>query len=102
MPITCPKCYSEQVEAKNYARKTGSAIGITAGAARAISCAEIGASAGKIIGPRGRIAGAVLGGLIGGVAGYATGATLGEVVDDNVLDNYHCLSCRYHFSRESR
>lgn len=103
----CPKCLSTGVDARNLARKTGSAIGTVAGAtsgiALALSGAETGATVGVLAGPAGAvcgaIAGAVIAGLIGGTAGCATGAVFGEVVDDKVLDNFRCHACGHTFSR---
>lgn len=108
MTLKCPKCQSERIETKNYAKKTGSTIGTVAGAARGaavvVAGAEIGATAGLIAGPVGvtigSIAGAIIGGLVGGAVGGAAGAMFGEVVDDNILDNYQCLACEYTFSKK--
>ena len=106
--ICCPKCASEQIAAKNRARKLASTIGTVAGAASAAAAcmpsAEIGATVGLLSGGPigaaiGGIAGAVVGALIGGAAGCIAGAAVGEVIDDNVLDNFHCLSCDYIFSK---
>ncbi|GAC1608879.1 MAG: hypothetical protein NVS3B3_14310 [Aquirhabdus sp.] len=55
MPIICPRCHSDKVESKNYARRTGGAIGTAAGAASAMGGAEIGAAAGMIAGPLGSL-----------------------------------------------
>lgn len=108
MTFTCPKCQSDQIDAKNYAKKAGGTIGTVAGAAfgavRIVSGAEIGAAIGWVGGPIGAtiggIAGAVIGGLIGGSVGCTAGAKLGEVVDANILDNYYCLACEYNFSKK--
>ncbi|MGF6245545.1 hypothetical protein P3T42_007323 [Paraburkholderia sp. GAS38] len=103
----CPKCHSSRVDARNLARKTGSAIGTvagtTSGIAFALSGAETGAAVGLLAGPAGAvcgaIAGAVIAGLIGGAAGCATGSVFGEIVDDKVLDNFRCHACGHTFSR---
>ncbi|WP_434661504.1 hypothetical protein P5W99_00850 [Paraburkholderia sp. A3BS-1L] len=104
---TCPKCHSSRVDARNLARKTGSAIGTvagtTSGIAIALSGAETGAAVGLLAGPAGAvcgaIAGAVIAGLLGGAAGCATGSVFGEIVDDKVLDNFRCHACGHTFSR---
>ena len=68
MSLQCPKCQSEKIDIKNTAKKAGGAVG-------------------------------TIGGLVvGGIAGGTAGAALGEVVDENILDNYFCLSCEYAFS----
>jgi len=103
----CPKCQSTRVDARNLARKTGSAIGTVAGATSgvtfALTGAETGAALGVLAGPPGvicgAIAGAVIAGLIGGAAGCATGSVFGEIVDEKVLDNYRCHACGHTFSR---
>lgn len=103
----CPKCQSTRVDARNRARKTGSAIGTlagtTSGIAFALSGAETGAAVGLLAGPAGAvcgaIAGAVIAGLIGGAAGCATGSVFGEIVDEKVLDNFRCYACGHTFSR---
>jgi hypothetical protein len=110
MAVKCPQCKSKRINTYNYAKRTCAAIGTLAGAvAGAASCiagAEIGAAAGIIGGPAGiaigGIAGAIIGGLCGGAAGCAAGVALGEVVDDNILDNYYCLDCKYTFSKKCR
>ncbi len=108
MAVKCPQCKSKRINTYNYAKKTCAAIGTLAGAvagtAGCIAGAEIGATAGIIGGPAciaiGGIAGAIIGGLCGGAAGCAAGVALGEVVDDNILDNYYCLDCKYTFSKK--
>jgi hypothetical protein len=111
MYLICPRCRSEHVDIRNYAKTTGSIIGALAGAtsiaAGILRGAEMGAIGGMLIGPLGSIAGgigggiagAIIGGLLGGSAGGATGAKLGEFVDDNILRNYRCLACKYTFSK---
>lgn len=108
MAVKCPQCKSKRINTYNYAKRTCAAIGTLAGAiagaAGCIAGAEIGATAGIIGGPAGvaigGIAGAIIGGLCGGAAGCAAGVALGEVVDDNILDNYYCLDCKYTFSKK--
>lgn len=107
MSLLCPHCQSEQVVTLNYARRTGGAIGTVAGGyggyAAALSGARIGGLAvGLIMGPPGTtiggLAGAIIGGFVGALAGGTAGIALGEVIDNKILDNYHCLSCRFTFS----
>jgi hypothetical protein len=106
MTITCPKCRSIHIRAKNTAKRTGSSIGTvagaTAGAAGMLSGAELGAATGLLAGPvgafAGGLAGAILGALFGGALGCKLGANLGEIIDTNILDNYCCLSCGHSFS----
>ena len=107
MSLQCPQCQSEQVVTRNYARRTGGAIGAVAGGyggySAALSGARLGSvAASMIVGPPGTviggIAGAIIGGFIGALAGGSTGIALGEAIDNNVLDNYQCLSCQFAFS----
>lgn len=107
MSLLCPQCQSEQVVTRNYARKTGGAIGTVAGGIGGYSAALSGARMGSAVaalalGPPGvvigGVAGAVIGGFIGALAGGTAGIALGEVIDDKVLDNYHCLACDFCFS----
>jgi hypothetical protein len=107
MSLQCPQCQSEQVVARNYARKTGGAIGTVAGGiggySAALSGARLGsAAAGIVLGPGGTVigglAGAIIGGLAGALAGGTAGIALGEVIDNKILDNYQCLSCLFIFS----
>jgi hypothetical protein len=56
MSLLCPKCQSEQVVTRNYARKTGGAIGTIAGGIGGLSAALSGArlgsaAAGMVLGP---------------------------------------------------
>ena len=107
--LCCPKCQSTQIDSKNLARKSGSAIGTMAGGisgvAGVMNGAEIGTMLGWVVGPGGAVlgtlAGALFGGLIAAAAGCALGASLGEVIDDKLLNNYRCLSCQHSFSRPS-
>jgi hypothetical protein len=107
MSLLCPKCQSEQVVTRNYARKTGGAIGTIAGGIGGLSAALNGArlggiTGGLILGPPGvaygGMAGAILGGFVGALAGGSAGIALGEVVDNKILDNYQCLCCQFTFS----
>lgn len=110
MTTKCPRCESETIETKNYAKKAGGTIGLVGGAASGIASAMSGAEIGAVVGATvgfiggpigsriGSLAGAIVGGLIGGAAGCVTGAKLGHVIDEQILDNYHCLDCDYHFS----
>ncbi len=99
MKSICPKCQSHHVEPRNLGRKTGSAVGVLAGAAMAVSGAAVvgtiaAGPAGVVIGP---VAAALLRALAGGTAGCAIGAALGEVVDESILDNHRCLRCGHRF-----
>lgn len=107
-PMRCPHCHSARVDTLNVGRKAGSTIGSVAGAtscvAMALSGAETGATVGAIGGPFGSIfggiAGAVIAGLLGSAAGSAAGSAVGAVIDDNILDNYRCLSCGSSFGAQ--
>ena len=99
MEPICPKCQSHHIEPRNLGRKTGSAVGVLAGAAMAVSGAAVvgtiaAGPAGAVIGP---VAAALLRALAGGTAGCAVGAALGEVVDESILDNHRCLRCGHRF-----
>ncbi|WP_322041455.1 hypothetical protein [Burkholderia diffusa] len=101
----CPHCGSTRIETLNVGRKTGSTIGSVAGAtsgfAMALSGAEAGAAVGAIGGPVGAVfgglAGAVVAGLLGSAAGSVAGSAVGAVLDDNVFNNYRCLTCGHGF-----
>lgn len=103
--LHCPRCNSRHVDTLNIGRRAGGTLGSVAGAtggvAMALSGAEAGAVVGAIGGPVGSIfgglAGAVIAGLIGSAAGNAAGSVVGGALDDNVLDNYRCLSCGHTF-----
>ncbi|MGG1945717.1 hypothetical protein AB1286_12985 [Trinickia sp. NRRL B-1857] len=107
-PLQCPHCQSARIDTLNVGRKAGSTIGSVAGAtscvAMALSGAETGATVGAIGGPVGSIfggiAGAVIAGLLGSAAGSAAGSAVGAVIDDNILDNYRCLSCGSSFGAQ--
>ena len=104
----CPHCNSPRVDTLNIGRKAGSTIGSVAGAtsgmAMAFSGAEAGAAVGAIGGPLGSVfgglAGAVIAGLLGSAAGCAAGSAVGAAIDENVLDNYRCMSCGHTFSAQ--
>ncbi len=103
--LGCPQCGSMEISTLNVARIAGSTIGSVAGAtsgfAMALSGAEAGAAVGAIGGPIGAVfggfTGAVLAGLLGSAAGNAAGSALGAAIDENMLDNYRCLSCGHTF-----
>ncbi|MDN8060569.1 hypothetical protein [Burkholderia gladioli] len=107
---SCPQCGSTHLETRNVGRKTGGTIGSVAGAtsgfAMALSGAEAGAAVGAIGGPVGAVfgglAGAVVAGLLGSAAGSIAGSTVGGVLDDNVFDNYRCLTCGHSFGSTIR
>jgi hypothetical protein len=107
MYIICPKCRSDRISIRNIAKTTGSIVGTVAGAASVaagiVRGAELGALGGMVIGPVGTVAGgicgAIVGGLLGGTAGGAAGAKLGQFVDENILRQYHCLTCKHTFSK---
>ncbi|MCW3540517.1 complement resistance protein TraT [Burkholderia cenocepacia] len=102
---SCPHCSSTRIETLNVGRRTGSTIGSVAGAtsgfAMALSGAEAGAAVGAIGGPVGAVfgglAGAVVAGLLGSAAGSVAGSAVGRVLDDNVFNNYRCLTCGHGF-----
>jgi hypothetical protein len=106
MTCRCPRCESDHIKTKGYARRAVCAIGTLAGAAGgaagATSGAEIGAMSGFMAGPVGAVlggvAGAIVGALVGGTAGGAAGAALGQVIDANILDSLVCLDCEFSFS----
>lgn len=103
----CPKCDSPRVVPRNFARKTGGAIGAVAGAAGGIAVALSNSNysptsvlvATPVGAACGAIAGAVIAGLVGGAAGCTAGSAFGEIVDEKVLDNFRCYTCGYTFSR---
>ena len=107
-PMRCPHCGSVHLETLNVARMAGGTIGSVAGAtsgfALALSGAEAGAAVGAIGGPIGAVfgglTGAVLAGLLGSAAGNAAGSAVGAAIDENMLDNYRCLSCGHAFGAQ--
>ncbi|MGF6533226.1 DNA-directed RNA polymerase subunit RPC12/RpoP [Paraburkholderia sp. GAS206C] len=107
-PMRCPHCGSMHLETLNVARMAGGTIGSVAGAtsgfALALSGAEAGAAVGAIGGPIGAVfgglTGAVLAGLLGSAAGNAAGSAVGAAIDENMLDNYRCLSCGHAFGAQ--
>ncbi len=107
---SCPHCGSARIETLNVGRKTGGTIGSVAGAtsgfAMALSGAEAGAAVGAVGGPVGAVfgglAGAVIAGLLGSAAGSVAGSAVGGVLDDNVFNNYRCLTCGHGFGSTLR
>ncbi|WP_242448915.1 hypothetical protein [Burkholderia metallica] len=97
----CPQCGSTRIETLNVGRKIGSVAGATSGFAMALSGAEAGPAVGAIGGPVGAVfgglAGAVVAGLLGSAAGSVAGSAVGGVLDDNVFNNYRCLTCGHGF-----
>ncbi|WP_254916271.1 hypothetical protein [Achromobacter denitrificans] len=59
--LKCPRCGCTSILKRDYGRTAGSVIGGGAGAAAALSGAEIGGSIGLIAGPLGGIGDAILG-----------------------------------------
>jgi phage tail tape-measure protein len=98
MPLVCPKCQSSNIDKKNYAKKTGAATGLLAGAFGAFEGAEAGAAIGLLGGPAGVVAGGIAGVIAGGLAGLFLGGKVGAAVDEHVLNNYKCLDCEHSFS----
>ncbi len=107
--LRCPSCDSTDIHVKNYAKKTGGAIGAMAGTAAGVASmaggAEIGATVGMVGGPvgvaLGGLAGALIGALVGGATGCAAGKAIGGMVDDTLLDNYTCRECGYTFNKQN-
>jgi hypothetical protein len=105
----CPRCGSDHIDSKNTARKAGGTIGLIAGAPAGASTALVGAETGALIGAvagpvgiaMGGVIGAILGGFAGASLGCTSGAKVGELIDRNVLDNFHCLTCRHVFNISS-
>lgn len=116
--ITCPKCGSTEVEARNheqFLQKTGgvllSAAGTTAGTVGgAASGASIGASIGAVAGPLGVIVGGTVGtfvgaisvGITGGFLGHRFGKKAGVIVDKNLFLDYQCLKCKHRFEKQQQ
>ncbi len=108
MPIICPKCGSQNIDRRNYGKRTASVIGgaggAVSGALLALKAAEeatdgeAGALALISSATLGAIAGAVAGALTGTAAGIAVGSVAGQAVDEHVLDNYKCLECNHTFN----
>ena len=105
MPLECPRCQSTRIGSNNYGKKTAGVVGAGAGAVGGVNAASTGAMYGGVIGlvggpvgvTVGRVTGAIIGGLVGGTTGASAGVALGSVLDEQVLDNYRCLDCRYCF-----
>lgn len=89
MQSTCPNCQSSNIATLNKARKIGGAVGAAIGA---INGAKAGAQNGMVS----AIATATIGAISGGIAGCIAGSTL----DDEILDNFQCLSCGHTFNRQ--
>jgi len=93
MQPTCPNCQSSNIATLNKARKIGGAVGAAIGALN-------GAKAGAQNGMVSAIATATIGAISGGIAGCIAGSTLGATLDDEILDNFECLSCGHIFNRQ--
>jgi len=106
MEHTCPHCQSNRIVTRNHARKTCSSLGTLAGASMAIRSVKLGTTIGRLFGPPGMIAGGLAGmafaGISGAILGNSTGTKLGTMLDNNVLNNYLCLSCKRAFSKPSQ
>ena len=102
MEYTCPHCQSKRIVSRNHGRKTCGALGTLAGAHLAVRSIHMGTMIGRFFGPPGLLlggtAGLVIAGISGAMLGGSTGARLGTMLDNNVLNNYHCLSCKTSFS----
>ena len=106
MHHTCPKCTSPRILVRNRGKKVGSTLGTVAGALgtavgilRSIDLDTTGDTLDTTWLVLATATGVILSGLMGGSTGGAVGAKLGEVVDNNVLDNYQCLSCGQCYSQ---
>lgn len=105
--IRCPSCRSPHIDSYDHGRRLCAAVGTVSGVTIGVSSAAVGAETGAIVGmvagPVGAalagFAGAILGGLVGASLGCATGAKVGNLIDEQVLDNYACLSCGHEFHR---
>jgi predicted lipid-binding transport protein (Tim44 family) len=102
----CPRCSSHQIETRNYATKTGCAVGAIAGISLSIASyargARVGSSSGMFGGSLGialgGIAAIVLDALASGAAGCTTGITIGQIVDRTLLRNHKCHQCGHTFN----
>jgi len=72
----------------------------------AIRSVKLGTAIGRLFGPPGMVAGGLAGmafaGISGAILGNSTGTKLGTMLDNNVLNNYLCLSCKRAFSKSSQ
>ena len=93
MQPICPNCQSSNVATLNKARKIGGTVGAAIGA---INGAKAAANNGMVS----VIATATMGAISGGIAGCIAGSTLGATLDDEILDNFQCLSCGHTFNRQ--
>lgn len=102
MKIQCPSCNSHRINTINLGRKVGGAsMALAAGAsgltltANTAKTVMMAASMSNPITAAGSL---LLNGLVSAAAGGIAGAALGEMVDENILDNFECLSCGHIFS----
>ncbi|MDP2678991.1 MAG: hypothetical protein Q8O85_09745 [Rhodoferax sp.] len=109
MNLICPQCTSARILVRNRGKKIGSALGTVAGAlGTAVSIlrsSELQEATSDTLSTTGILlttaTGVILSGLMGGSTGAVVGAKLGEIVDNNVLNNYQCLSCGLRYSQPS-
>lgn len=93
MQQICPNCRSSNIATVNKARKIGGAVGAAIGA---INGAKAGARNGMVS----AIATATIGAINGGISGCIAGSVLGATLDDEILNNFQCLSCGHTFNRQ--
>lgn len=113
--MQCPKCGSNDIEARDHEqnlKKVGgvllSSAGATAGTVGgAATGASVGAAIGAVVGgPLGVIFGGTVGtfigaigiGVTGGVVGNILGKKAGITVDKNLFQDYRCLKCQTRFN----
>lgn len=113
--MQCPKCGSNDIEARDHEqnlKKVGgvllSSAGATAGTVGgAATGASVGAAIGAVVaGPLGVIFGGTVGtfigaigiGVTGGVVGNILGKKAGITVDKNLFQDYRCLKCSARFN----
>lgn len=109
----CPKCHSDQIQARNHdgsLRTLGGIMMTSAGATAgtiggAATGASTGAAIGTVAGPLGVIVGGTIGtfvgaitvGITGGVLGNFFGKKAGVVVDKNLFLDFQCKKCKHRF-----
>jgi hypothetical protein len=104
MSIICSSCNSHRIIEINLAKRTAGTVGVLGGIASGLTLASGAArtaiTVASMSNPITAFGGLLLSGMASGIAGGIIGSALGEVVDDNILDNYECLSCGHIFSQK--
>lgn len=100
--LSCIQCGSDQVFARNHARRACGILGAAAGALSGYKTADRETAPCETSSPATHmlaLISSLLTALFSSASGCAAGAAIGRTIDDNVLKNFQCMNCGHSFAK---